>query len=211
MTFIVSFKGQFKPYELPDLSHYDRIHHIYKVDPSKKVLDHEDGFEAELNKAQGHSNKQKLKSGVGNYQKAQKQFEQNKVPHFARDLMSKPVHCNYMDENFQDILKTMEKFHYRHIPILNREEVLVGMVSDRDMLKLTYKENHEKDLIENFMTPEVLTAQTNTRIQDIAKIMLHEKISCIPIIDHKHVMVGIITQSDILAFVTRTLPIDLLT
>jgi CBS domain-containing protein len=207
MSFVVSFNGQFKPYILPDLSNSNRVHHINKNTLAKEVLDHEESFDFELKRFKEKSSKSSLKTGITQYHKTQK-VDQFKVSHLARDIMSTSVHCHYSDETFSDLAKTMDKYHYRHIPILNREEILTGIVSDRDMLRLTQSEGHSKELVKNFMTTEVLIAQTNTRIQDIAKIMLYEKISALPIVNHKNILVGIITQSDILDYIIHSMPLN---
>jgi CBS domain-containing protein len=54
------------------------------------------------------------------------------------------------------------------------------------------------------MIPKVLVGLHNARIQEIAHIMLQEKINALPIINEKHQLVGIITQSDILKFVIES-------
>ena len=203
MSFVVSFNGQFKPYTLPDLSNAHRVHHINKNTLAKQVLEHEDSFSQELKK---YSNKKFSQQAISHYQNTQKE-EAFRVSHLAREIMSSPVHCLYSDETYLELMKTMEKYHHRHIPILNREEVLVGIVSDRDMLKLSTNEKRQDQIIKNFMTNEVLIAQTSTRIQDIAKIMLYERISAIPIVDHKNILVGIVTQSDILDYIIRAMPL----
>ena len=53
------------------------------------------------------------------------------------------------------------------------------------------------------MTKEVIACLDNTRIQDIAKIMLHENINSIPIINNDYNLLGILTTRDILHFMTR--------
>ena len=97
----------------------------------------------------------------------------------------------------------LKKYNISHLPIINSEDRLVGMVSDRDLLKA--KSNLK---LSEFMTSEVLTCFEVTRIQDISKIMLHEKISAIPIISDNYELVGIVTKNDILRFLTKIISIN---
>lgn len=201
MSFLISLNGQFKPYTLPDLSHYDRIHHIYRTNNDQKV--NEDSNFKDLLKDQKH-NPSKLKNdGINQYKKQEKNHEKQHIPHLSRDIMSTNLKLLFEYDSFTMAEEKLKKFNINHIPIINSEEKLVGMVSDRDILK---KPNANK--ISEFMKPEVLTCFETTRIQDISKIMLHEKISAIPIINSQYQLVGIVTTSDILRFLTRIISID---
>lgn len=199
MSFIVSFKGQFQPYTLPDLSHYDRVRHIYKSKETNKV--DESSLQESKNDPQKRSNKQV--SQLKQYQKQEKSAHLNKKKFFARDLMHSPVICANLNQSMQEAISLMDKYKIRHLPILNTEQVLVGILSDRDILN-----SNANTSIEENMSPEVLTAMDSTNVKDLARIMLHEKYSALPIIDLNHRLVGIVTQSDILNFVIHQLPID---
>ena len=47
--------------------------------------------------------------------------------------MSSPVQCVYEEQSAEDAAKTMSKFKLRRLPVLNREERLVGIVSLGDL------------------------------------------------------------------------------
>lgn len=210
MSFIVSYNGQFKPYKLPDLSHYDRVHHLYRGSKSKRLEDHEDDdFEGVLGAAKGSKESNRKKTAINKYQQVDKFHQDHKIPNLARDLMSKPVNCLSMTDTLDTLIQNMERYNYRHFPIVDANESLVGIVSDRDVIRMINKER--STTISDFMTTEVLTALESTRIQDIAKIMLHEKINCLPIINDNHVITGIITQTNILNYVIRSYPIEVTT
>lgn len=210
MSFIVSYNGQFRPYKLPDLSYYDRVHHTYAAKNTKRLEDHEDDdFDVSLGASQGNKNANKKKSVTSQYKKVDNFHQQHKVPYLARDLMSNPVDCLKNTDTLELLLDHIEKYKFRHFPILNDKDSLVGMVSDRDVIRVINKAKTTK--ISEFMSNEVLTALESTRIQDIAKIMLHEKINCLPIINENHVIVGIITQTNILNYVINSYPIEVST
>lgn len=199
MTFIVSFNGQFSPYPLPDLSHFDRVSHIYRSKRSNAIR--EKGELAE--RAREDSKKDKFKKEVNSYENLEQSFQKSKIPHHARDIMSKKVKYLYDGDLVSDAVFMMKKYELRHFPILNESKILIGMISDRDLIG---KKNNQK--VTSFMNREVLTCLDTTRIQEMAKIMLHEKISALPIINHKYEMIGIVTLVDILDFVTRIISIN---
>jgi len=206
MSFIVSYHGQFKPYKLPDLTYFDRLHSVHKSEKGKSVESHEDHSIAEEKSRQTIVNTNRSK--ISTYAKVDKDHKQQKKTYFASDLMSKNPRCLYTSDTLATVLECMKKYNYRHFPIMSAEERLVGIISDRDILIHLHKD-HSKILIKDIMSKEVLTAIEDTRIQDISKIMLHEKINSLPIISDQNVLVGIITQSDILSYVTKSNPIDL--
>lgn len=181
MSFIVSNNGQLRPYKLPDLS-----------------------SESKKKNESSTAEKQQHKKQLNSYQQAQKTTVKKKSLYYAKDIMQKPVHSHTVTDSYYTILATMEKYNLNHIPIQNEKENLVGIISDRDMLKAKVNMNADK-----IMSPEVLTALESTLVQDIAKIMLHENVSCIPILSNQHKLVGVITLSNILEFVIKTSSFEL--
>lgn len=201
MSFIVSFKGQFSPYKLPDLSSASqRLHRIQKAN----TIDSE--FESELidKENKPKSNNLLKKTKIAAYQKQETQFQKDHKAQYAAELMSTPVKC--LDENQSVVMaiEVMKKHSYRHLPILNSDGVLCGMLSERDLINVdsTGKKIH------HVMTPEVLTCFEQTKITDIASIMLHERINSIPIINDNYKLTGIITQSDLLRLITKLFPLN---
>ena len=196
MSFIVSFNGQFKNYKLPDLSHYDNVRHIYRSHKVHELHDHDEDME--LN-PQSSSFRPQRKSAISSYQKVDKDYRTKRESIFVKDIMSGPVHYLYDDQRYDDVLDLMERYNCRHVPIMNREEVLVGIVSHTDILRASGNPD-----IRSIMTNEVLTCLEQTRIQEVSKIMLHRKFGALPVINENHYMVGIVTLSDILYFVTTS-------
>ena len=206
MSFVISYQGQIKPYELPDLSHYDRVHRVYRTAKSKKLKDENDSddfeferslkssFDGEHEQLDTSSNK-KLEA----YQKSDKAFQLDKGPHHARDIMSHPPHCISQDKTMKEALEIMETYTYRHLPVIDSKGPLVGILSDRDLLKQRREAPTKK--IHQLMSSNVLTALESARIQDVVRIMLHEKIGALPILNEDYQLTGILSQTDILKVV----------
>ncbi|HLZ09750.1 MAG TPA: CBS domain-containing protein, partial [Chloroflexota bacterium] len=51
--------------------------------------------------------------------------------------------------------------------------------------------------VSELMTSAVITARENTDVADIARLMLTNKVSGIPIVDGRHHLVGIVTEGDL--------------
>lgn len=216
MSFVVTFQGQFKPYTLPDLRGHGKVKAANAANSAKSLKGHEDDdFENILAGEQGKRDPNK-KPGHSAYQAHQKRAEKESINKsmsksldgiFAKDIMSSPVHYLYQEDTLEKALASVDRLGHRHFPILNSEDVLCGIVSDRDMLLA--KELPKKTKIKDFMANETLTALDHANVQDLARIMLYEKISCLPVINDKRQVVGIVTASDILNLVVQSAHLDL--
>lgn len=200
MSFVVVYQGQFKPYVLPDASGKGKVARARQSSAAKELKDHEDDdFENILSAQEKNSSSRapKQKAPLQAYQKAaEKDFPRGPVI-FAKDIMSSPVHFLRQEDTLQKAWREMEKTGHRHFPVLDNEGVLRGVLSERDLFKAPKEARKIKDA----MTPEALTALDRATVQDLARIMLFEKINCLPVIDERHNVVGIVTNSDILNYV----------
>lgn len=100
----------------------------------------------------------------------------------------------------------MDAKRFRHVPIVDERGGLLGIVSDRDLLR--FKGNWD-DAIQNHMTPNVLTATPDTTIAKIAQAMFENRMNSLPIVDENHKVVGILTSSDIFRSIMNHAPLDL--
>jgi CBS domain-containing protein len=54
----------------------------------------------------------------------------------AKHHMTKPVVTTRSDASVADIIKLMRRKHVRHLPVLNKDRRLVGMIGSRDLMKV---------------------------------------------------------------------------
>ena len=202
MSFVISFQGQFKPYSLPELSHNDSVQQVYKTAKSsqKKEANLEvSEFEREFLSAKKKANQ----NIITKYQKQERDFQEHKTTRYAKDLMHHGIRFLSPKNSISDANSLMKKYGFSHVPILDEEEVLCGIISERDILR-----KNEATKLKEVMQREVLTCFEKTRIQDIAKIMLAEQIGSIPIIDENYKLTGILTKTDILNFLTKIVSLN---
>jgi len=120
--------------------------------------------------------------------------------------MSKPVITLSPETPVQEALVLFRKEHIRRAPVIKNEK-LVGIVSDRDLLNaspspvssLSIWEIHyllSKVTVREVMTKKVITVDETTPIEEAAKIMADHKIGGLPVMDNGKVK-GIITETDL--------------
>ncbi len=102
---------------------------------------------------------------------------------------------------------------FRHIPVVASGGGICGIVSDRDLFALAIMDDAEEKLepsvVADIMTQKVLTATPDTNIREIARVLIEERIGCMPIVDEDKQVIGMITRSDILRALIKHAPLDL--
>lgn len=132
----------------------------------------------------------------------------------VRELMSTQVETLDPDDDLDLANALMRLDRTRHLPVLAHGE-LVGMISDRDILKaqvsslsgLTDEELRQVNLrikVHEIMTTNVLSVTPETSAREAAKVLRVRKVGCLPVLDDGH-LVGIVTATDFLDLVIRVL------
>tara|TARA_R110002072_G_scaffold64203_5_gene159668 strand:- start:2019 stop:2633 length:615 start_codon:yes stop_codon:yes gene_type:complete len=191
VSLIVTFNGQFKPNPIPyDDSH--QLRRIRKMDPLFNDL---------LNKISSEDlpkeTTQNLKQASAKVQTYQKSAQNMKRKFYARDIMTTEVETLTVEHTLKDAIELLDIRKFRHIPIL-KDQQLYGIISDRLILKLLSQGKTKGTKLEEIMTKEVISALENTSITDISRAFLNRKINCVPIVDEKLNLKGIVTSTDLM-------------
>lgn len=140
-------------------------------------------------------------SRLNPYKQHAKSFEDKKKIEHARDIMSSPVKLISHSSKAEEAKVLMEKHGFRHLPVVNEVNVIIGMISDRELLGQI-----ENKLCQDIMIQKLIVCEEHTSINEIAIILLREKINALPIVNRKKEVAGIITLSDIFAYVIKSTP-----
>ncbi len=137
----------------------------------------------------------------------------------ASQIMASPVVTLPPEATMAEAWELIRAKRFRHIPILSREKELIGIISDRDLLReagsicsTVYRQDktgQEQMTIQGMIKRKVLTASPDTGIREIARILFEERIGSMPIVDDNGSLVGMITRSDILRTLVNNAPLDL--
>ena len=122
----------------------------------------------------------------------------------ANDIMTSPVVTLFGDTSITEAWVKFQDYRFRHFPVINRANQIIGIVSDRDMFANTNFNNKVVSIqkttesIAQIMVNKVITASADTSIHEICQVMFNQHIGALPIVDEKHQLLGLITRSDIL-------------
>jgi CBS domain-containing protein len=117
------------------------------------------------------------------------------------DMMTTKVKTLHQDESVGDADWDMVIGGFRHIPVVDTEYRLVGMVSDRDVLRRPQSARS----VTAVMTREVHTVLPTVPATEAIEYLLMSKQSALPVVDEKRTLVGIITSTDFLELARRAL------
>jgi len=123
-------------------------------------------------------------------------------------IMTTDVVTVGMDEKLKKVQEIFERNKFHHILIVDDNE-LVGVVSDRDLLKqlspfLATKAERSRDAstqdkrMHQIMTRHPITATRETTIKEAAQMFVEKNISCLPVLSSEKEIIGLVTWKDIL-------------
>lgn len=117
---------------------------------------------------------------------------------FAINIMTKEIITKSTNSHLYDIQKIMTNDKIRHVPIIDAHQKLIGIVSDRDLLKIEFAVKSSVLEAQNIMSTVIVVSDEESSLKELAYVMTRERISAIPVIDKNECLVGIITTSDLL-------------
>jgi CBS domain-containing membrane protein len=127
----------------------------------------------------------------------------------VRDLMTPEVTTLGRNQKLSVAEELMSLGRIRHLPVLDEEGKLAGLVSQRDLFHsgllraLGYGKHasaRARDAlpVKEVMTTEVVTTGPDVPLAEAAGLMFEKKIGCLPVIERGR-LVGILTESDFVA------------
>ncbi len=108
--------------------------------------------------------------------------------------------------------RILDRRNIRHLFVMDGKR-LVGIVTDRDLRKAapssksplttSAREEFMDELkVVEVMLRKLITASPSTTVREAAKVMIREKIGCLPVVEGK-TLVGIVTETDLLEILVR--------
>jgi IMP dehydrogenase len=120
--------------------------------------------------------------------------EVDKVKRSESGMIRDPVTLT-PDKTIGDALEIMRKYRISGIPIVDEKNMLVGILTNRD---LRFEPN-KKMKVKNLMTStNLITAPLGTNLKKAEKILQRYKIEKLPVVDKNGLLIGLITFKDIL-------------
>ncbi|MBN1231254.1 MAG: CBS domain-containing protein [Anaerolineales bacterium] len=125
----------------------------------------------------------------------------------VKNHMSSPAVTATPDMPMQKALGIMRQKKIRRLPVVNEENELIGIITERDILQASPSEATTLDVwelttlmskmtVKRIMKTEVVAIEKNYPIESAAVIMADNQISTLPVVEDNKV-IGLITETDI--------------
>ena len=112
-----------------------------------------------------------------------------------------------VNASMQDAVKLMKEHSISRLPVMKKGK-LVGIVTDRDLKRASASDANSLEIHEilyllsdikvgEIMTKDPITVPPKYTLEETAEILLHNKISGVPVVEDNGQVVGIITQTDL--------------
>lgn len=130
----------------------------------------------------------------------------------VKEVMSTNVICASSDTKATEVKNMMTENNVSKLPVVDNGK-LVGIVTKNDLLKAEPSSATTLDMFEisyllskltvkKIMNTKVISVGPNEVVEEAARIMVDNKISCLPVVDGD-ALIGIITKSDLFHMFTE--------
>lgn len=113
----------------------------------------------------------------------------------------------------------MRAARIRHLPVIDGDARVVGLVTHRDLLAATIEHTAEMGAperasylrnlpVDRIMRTDVRTVAIDTRLTDAADIIVKNKYGCLPVVDREGRLAGLVTEHDFVLLTIRLLGHD---
>jgi CBS domain-containing protein len=126
----------------------------------------------------------------------------------VKEKMTKNPTAVTPEEALKDAVWKMERGHFRHLPVVDNDGKLIGMLSDRDIrlirpsLAFVGKEDAAVQLwslaVQQAAVFDPISVKPETTLKEAADLMLRWHVGGLPVADDQNRLVGMITYTDLL-------------
>jgi len=125
-----------------------------------------------------------------------------------REWMSKDVLTVDENTSLMRATRLMKENNIRRLPVVSHGK-LIGIITDRDVKDASPSKSTTLDIhelyyllsemkVKDVMTPSPLTLMGIESLEKAATIMLHSKISGLPVVDESGYLIGLLSETDVL-------------
>lgn len=124
----------------------------------------------------------------------------------VKRMMKKDPVTTTVETSIVDVADILKENHIHRLPVLDKKGKLVGVITEKDILhaspspvsslsvyEMPYMLSRLK--VANLMTKDVRTVDPDTTVEEAAKIMVEDDLSCLPVLEDEK-LVGIVSKSD---------------
>ncbi|MHC4604138.1 MAG: CBS domain-containing protein [Planctomycetota bacterium] len=138
----------------------------------------------------------------------------------VKDIMTEQVVCLAEQDNLAKVMEVMQEGKFRHVPIVDKQNRLVGIISDRDVLQhlpfhrrqcqpqtnvfryglfdVDLNEPAIRQPVNRIMKRDITHVPPTCSFYDAVEMLHQMSMSCLPVTDEEEKLLGIVTVTDVM-------------
>lgn len=123
-----------------------------------------------------------------------------------RELMTQNVISCLAEDNLLSAHTLMRQHGFRHIPVVDRHQAYLGVVTQKDVLREAFlivekhgaqalSEQEEKTLIRDVMSQDIMPVSADVTLLEAGRFFTEKKHGCLPVVENAK-LIGIVTSAD---------------
>lgn len=122
----------------------------------------------------------------------------------AKDIMTEDVVSVKKDTPIYEALELLAKYNITGIPVVRDDMILVGVLSEKDVLRLFYaRDEEEEQTVNDFMTQPAVHFDEKESLLDICDCLTNNYFRRVPVTSEGK-LVGIISRKDIITYILQS-------
>ncbi len=119
-----------------------------------------------------------------------------------KDVMTKDVVSVKKETPIYEAMELMRKNDITGMPVIEDDMTLVGVITEKDVLRLFYANEEEKnETVGFFMTRPAVSYRENENLQSVCDFMMINYFRRVPVVSKQGKLVGIISRPDIIDYI----------
>lgn len=187
----------------------DNLYQIKNTDaPSKIYLKPDDDthFEQLMTSKKEEKEKQANQKEINAYKKMAN-IDTSDVVYHVQDIMTTNTIFININQTVMDAYNTLKSNKVSNIPIVSNDKKIIGLINKKMILNFIIEDlNHTQTILNKELNdlylPDVITTDPISDIRRVAKVMIDFKLDAIPVVNENHILVGIVSKTDIIKAVS---------
>lgn len=115
------------------------------------------------------------------------------------EIMTKQIISCQQDSTVKDAVQLMKQLNCGVMPVVDKDNVLQGIVTDRDIVFYTVLNDKEPELtyLGEFMSKDLITCHADDDLDTAIHKMSKHKVRRIPVVDDNFRLIGLVTLGDV--------------
>ena len=127
----------------------------------------------------------------------------------AKDIMTTDVVSVTKETPIYEAMELLINNEITGMPVVDEEMNLLGVISEKDCLRLYYADEEEKNkTVQYFMTQPAVHYNENDSLKTICDFMMINYFRRIPVTTKKGKVVGILSRPDVIKYILKQRPVE---